>query len=491
MLFLEGDYIYSPLTNMIVKVPEVVRDILHYRIQGKSDDDIIKELTSSYPVEKIKLALKEIDEYNRKIGLFSLKRPYFKRAAFPHSPTEIREHLENKLSHMILDITWDCNLACKYCKFSGIYEGERVNTGVYMDKKIIEKALLFFKSHSGLSERVSLGFYGGEPLLAFDNIRYAVNLAENLFRDKPIRFSLTTNGTLLANGKIRRFLKEHNFSLNVSIDGPQSIHDRYRVTRAQKPTFQLIKRNLCKFKEEFPDYFERKVGYIITLAPPFDLKSISRFINLWECKTHAPVFVSLVDPYDTDFYKNFTKEEIEEFDRQIEELVNKTLKEDIPDGIVDDFLYQFLYKDLFIYHNSPKGRLSEEFLIGGFCIPGHDRTFIAPDGSIYPCEKVHYHLKIGDIFNGFNFDRINEIVQEVESLRNKNCLDCPIARLCNICYAHIYRNEKLREDLFRRTCKSKMKYWEKLLGVYAKVKEINPGFFDLSYIAGKGGRQDG
>jgi len=479
MLFLMKNFIYLPVSNAIIKVNPLVRDVLNLMKENNDKRAILKRLSICYKEEEITTAITEIENFNKKLNLFDFERPYFTRAIFPYSTQEIYHNLNKRLSHMILDITWDCNFACKYCKYSGIYRGERVNTEIYMSKEIIEKALLFLKNHSSESERLSIGFYGGEPLLAFENIKYAVFLAEKIFTSKEIRFSLTTNGSLLLRKEIRRFLREHDFSVNVSIDGPKEIHDRYRVNRLGRPTFNFILRGLRAFKQESPEYFMKKVGYIVTLTPPFNLDLVMDFLNEWDCKTDGPIFVSLVDPYETDFYKRFSTEVLASFDKQLDELIEESLKKDIPEGKINEFLHQFLYKDLFIYHNSPKGNLSKELFIGGFCIPGYDRTFVTPDGSIYPCERVHYHLKIGDIFDGFNFKRIKEIIEEVEHLKNENCLECPIARLCNICYTSIYRSGKLRKDLFYTACKSRRRHWEKVLKIYARIKDTYPDFFAL------------
>lgn len=54
-----------------------------------------------------------------------------------------------------------------------------------------------------------------------------------------IRNDLQTNGILL-NDEWCRFLKEHGFLVGLSIDGPRALHDKYRVTRSGKPTFDLV-----------------------------------------------------------------------------------------------------------------------------------------------------------------------------------------------------------------------------------------------------------
>ncbi|WP_394391096.1 anaerobic sulfatase maturase [Shewanella woodyi] len=54
-----------------------------------------------------------------------------------------------------------------------------------------------------------------------------------------IKNDLQTNGILL-NKEWAIFLKQHDFLVGLSIDGPQELHDMYRVTRSGKPTFVLV-----------------------------------------------------------------------------------------------------------------------------------------------------------------------------------------------------------------------------------------------------------
>ncbi len=76
-----------------------------------------------------------------------------------------------------------------------------------------------------------VGFFGGEPLLAWDLVREVTELARAR-ADRlgtRVRFSVTTNGTLLDEERAR-FLAGHGFSLIVSLDGPKELHDRERLT---------------------------------------------------------------------------------------------------------------------------------------------------------------------------------------------------------------------------------------------------------------------
>jgi len=68
------------------------------------------------------------------------------------------------------------------------------------------------------NEKIRFYFFGGEPMLCYDSIivpiiEYIENKYPNIFY-----YGMTTNGTLLNEGRIN-FLKSKNFELLLSIDG--------------------------------------------------------------------------------------------------------------------------------------------------------------------------------------------------------------------------------------------------------------------------------
>ena len=73
-------------------------------------------------------------------------------------------------------------------------------------------------------------FYGGEPLMAIDVIKEAVEYVKNTITNKHVQFSIITNGTLLTEENVL-FLINNNFYLQVSLDGPCEIHNRNRVIK--------------------------------------------------------------------------------------------------------------------------------------------------------------------------------------------------------------------------------------------------------------------
>lgn len=115
-----------------------------------------------------------------------------------------------ELQSIAIILTDECNFDCSYC-----YQRKGRQR---LDFSTLTRAIDFF--HPFFGQECVVSFYGGEPLLAFDLIHRAVERMRGLPpRDRcKIRFSLTTNGSLL-NDEILEFLSQHGFSLVLSFDG--------------------------------------------------------------------------------------------------------------------------------------------------------------------------------------------------------------------------------------------------------------------------------
>jgi len=135
-----------------------------------------------------------------------------------------------------------CNLDCHYCyylKKEHLYpEGETFQ----MPNEILEDYIV---QHIDASPETVIRFswHGGEPtVLGLDYFREVVELQrKHQPPDRRIANGIQTNGTLLDEDWCRFFARE-GFAVGISLDGPREMHDRYRVTKDQKPTHEQTMR---------------------------------------------------------------------------------------------------------------------------------------------------------------------------------------------------------------------------------------------------------
>ncbi len=159
------------------------------------------------------------------------------------------------LKNVTLNITDDCNLDCRYCP--------QTRGKCYMSEETVKKTLDFFYPFMD-EETAILNFYGGEPLMAFERVVYAVEYMEALNKreGKNIKYSLTTNGILLNETHLDLFRK-HRFALMLSFDG--LAHDFTRKEGTYRRMVDLIKKIVAQPEIEFTTnsvFIPETVGFL-------------------------------------------------------------------------------------------------------------------------------------------------------------------------------------------------------------------------------------
>jgi len=132
-----------------------------------------------------------------------------------------------------------CNLGCKYCFFlskENLYPKE----SPLMDDATLESYIRQLMESTPGPE-VQVAWQGGEPTLrGLDFFRRSVELAEK--HRKPhqrVLHTIQTNGTLI-DDEWAVFLKQHNYLVGLSIDGPREMHDAYRITKQNTGSFDDV-----------------------------------------------------------------------------------------------------------------------------------------------------------------------------------------------------------------------------------------------------------
>jgi uncharacterized protein len=140
-----------------------------------------------------------------------------------------------------------CNLDCTYCFFlskEALYPGSPFRMSDDLLEVYIRQLL---ESHR--TTEVTVAWQGGEPtMMGLPFFRRAVELVETYRRPNQIvEHTIQTNATLI-NDDWAAFLRDRDFLVGVSVDGPREIHDAYRVDKGGKPTFDRVMAGLDRLK---------------------------------------------------------------------------------------------------------------------------------------------------------------------------------------------------------------------------------------------------
>lgn len=146
-----------------------------------------------------------------------------------------------------------CNLDCDYCFYlekQSLYDnGEQFRMS---DEVLVAFIRNYIESQP--TPVVEFVWQGGEPtLLGLDFYRRVIEIQGPYSGQKTINNSLQTNGTLL-DDEWCRFLKQHNFMVGLSLDGPREVHNRYRKDRHGKGSFEAVMRGLRLLQKHGVEY---------------------------------------------------------------------------------------------------------------------------------------------------------------------------------------------------------------------------------------------
>lgn len=150
-----------------------------------------------------------------------------------------------KITSAFFILTESCNLACRYCFVKQNPEHMSYQTAVDATKFLIANAEIENKVPS-------INFFGGEPLLKWDEI--IVPLTEYIRKvyQKRFNLSMTTNGILLDEEKLK-FMKENKIGILFSIDGAKKTQDNNRPLHNGESSFDMLKNKIPLILKYNPD----------------------------------------------------------------------------------------------------------------------------------------------------------------------------------------------------------------------------------------------
>lgn len=136
-----------------------------------------------------------------------------------------------------------CNLDCTYCYYLKKIELYPDENRFRMPPDVLENFIRdYIASQIRTGQReIQFAWQGGEPtMLGLDYFRNIVALQKkHCPAGRTIRNTLQTNGTLL-DEEWARFLREEQFLVGLSLDGPPRLHDHYRRDRRDQPSSSRV-----------------------------------------------------------------------------------------------------------------------------------------------------------------------------------------------------------------------------------------------------------
>lgn len=456
-----GYYFYDVNREKIIKTEQDVYEVL----QNQTPEQEWTEAT------RAKVALLKSE------GDLSSKRP----SKIEHANTkELPYLLEDCIRMLTLQITQQCNFDCAYCIYSETGNSrQRTHSNQKMSFETAKKGIDFLLQHSREQSEISLGFYGGEPLLEFDFIKNCVAYANERSEGRKMGYNITTNGSLLTDDVIEFFI-QNDFNVLISLDGPREIHDKSRVFRGSgKGTFDVIMKNLERVRAHYPEFFSR-ILFSAVVDPTNDYECVNSLYQDYEIFQEASMRSSLLDEtYSDDVVQStdafFAQNSFERFKVYLH-FLGRLERQDVSRiNLQDGAELQKFSKRLL----EGERELPNTTSPGGPCTPGCTRLFMDVSGNLFPCERVSELspiMRIGHVDTGIDIERAR-VLLNVGQISAEQCKNCWAIRNCSLCCKYCDGGDHLSATVRKKHCDSVRGNRDAIMRDYIALQEVKNRFY--------------
>ncbi|MCP5107179.1 MAG: radical SAM protein, partial [bacterium] len=475
--------LYDPGTN---KILECRREIYHLlgALLNENVDNAAGAFIDRYGENLFLAAAQEIAEAVKEEKILRLKKAT--RFGLSDHFGNFGEILDSEVHSVTLEVTEACNLRCAYCPYSESFKGKRNHGKKEMSLDTAKKAIRFLKAHSSDSDYVSLGLYGGEPILRPAFVRECTEYAKEILGDRKLLFNMTTNATLVTPG-MAEYLLENDFSILISLDGPAPFHNRHRKDKGGNGSYELVVRGLKVLAGKYGEIKKGRISINAVYTPPYSAEKLDMIYNHFKELEWLPdVNVTITYPTEGSITPDLVSERDLIQDKDIMQWALEkygTAFQKSPGmvkGAVEKKFAKFMQRPISI-------EPANAFHLNGCCIPGTKKNFVTVDGTIHICEKMPTAAPgIGHVDKGYDLETIKKVyVDEYAEKSLSDCSRCWGIRLCSACYVSAF-NEDGQFDLEqkRRFCSTKLQSLERSLGDFSELLDQNPGGLDYLYQYG-------
>lgn len=159
------------------------------------------------------------------------------------------------ISNVYIVVTENCNFKCKYCFISKVVQKDAPAKTMTID--VARKAIALLQRTYERQQTAydkTITFYGGEPLLNIDVIRFFMEEIEKIkmsgkYWPQDVKYALITNGSLITE-EILDTLKNYGIALSISYDIDKMAHSN-RISKNSQDSFETVRQkiNLCRLKK--------------------------------------------------------------------------------------------------------------------------------------------------------------------------------------------------------------------------------------------------
>lgn len=298
---------------------------------------------------------------------------------------------------IIINPTLDCNLSCWYC-YEKHLKGSRINADILISiQNLIESKLADNKI-----DQLSLSFFGGEPLLEFENVVWEIILytVKHNKLKKNIHLSFTTNATLLTKSVVDKLVSTgYSISLQIPFDGGRDIHNKIKYSGSIMSPFDSSLDNLV---------YAASKGIKVSVRCNYDDRTISSFEELIDGLTESDIDKNI----RFSFQKIWQVKKNDETEKEKNRLIKK----------VDDCSKNF--------------SVSDDITIRPCYGDAYNSVVVNYNGDIFKCTARDFSRDNREgilsengeiIFNERFLERMNR------RFSNEHCHNCHIFPICNLC----------------------------------------------------------
>lgn len=301
-----------------------------------------------------------------------------------------------------------CNLDCQYCYYLSKEDLLGRQNGWRISDETLERFIQQYIEGQNYKE-VIFSWQGGEPtLLGLDFFRKVIAL-ERKYCPSHMRCEndLQTNGTLL-DEEWCEFLRENDFLVGLSIDGPRGLHDAYRKDSAGAGSFERVLRAARLSNKHRVKFTTLSCVNRLTAKHPLD---VYRFLRS-EVGAKRMQFIPIVEP------KSFRRTAPQHWPPgQMPIVGSSAARPGTPDSVVEDWCVdpddwgEFLCKvfdewrrrdfgKIYVHYfdaavETWMGRVNPLCTLAPMCGKG---VALEHDGAVYACDHYVYpEYRLGNI----------------------------------------------------------------------------------------------